>query len=114
MLIVFLALWLVAISLVLRFLSVTSEARCTACAAELELWPESRRCPDCGQVASEPAERRPARAWLPAERDPIHALVAAIVQGRRQAERARRPAAPAHYQRASSGSTRSANSRTLS
>jgi hypothetical protein len=113
-LIVFLALWLVGISLVLRFFSVATELRCTACDAEVELWPESRRCPDCGQIAPDAPSSRPHGAWLGADLDPVHALVAAVVQGRMRGERPRRPVAPVHYQRASSGSTRSANSRTLS
>jgi predicted RNA-binding Zn-ribbon protein involved in translation (DUF1610 family) len=115
-LIVVLALWLVAISLVLRFLSVAGEARCTSCGGELELWPETRTCPDCGVAVAAPIRKN--RARLPDdEHDSLHALVSAVVQGGlnrpRHGERLH-PSAPLHYHRVSSGSTRSANSRTLS
>jgi hypothetical protein len=52
-------------------------------------------------------------AWH-SDLDPVHSLVAAVVQAGLRGDRLRRSVAPAHHQRASSGSTRSANSRTLS
>jgi hypothetical protein len=113
-LIVVLALWLIGISLVLRFFGVTAERRCAVCGGEVELWPESRRCVDCGEVMADAPLSGRAGTWLGSGLDPVHALVAAVVQGRVRGERPRRAGAPAHYQRASSGKTRSANSRTLS
>jgi len=121
-LIVVLAVWLVAISVVLRFLSVSSsgEARCGACSAELELFPESRRCPDCGASVRAPPQNpaRVHRVRRDDEHEAIHTLVAAVVQGglhrEPRGERGLPPSPPMHYPRASSGSTLSAKSRTLS
>jgi hypothetical protein len=119
-LIVILALWLVAISLVLRFIGVSVDLRCAACGGELELWPESRHCPDCGKQVAMPRRRfsRVRRGRRDAEVEAIHALVASVVQGglnrSRRHERAHPLSPPVHYQRASSGNTRSAKSRTLS
>jgi hypothetical protein len=118
-LIVFLALWLVAISILLRFFAVSAGSRCTTCGGEVELWPDRRRCSDCGRV---PPERSAARskgpAWPSAEADPVHRIAAAALAQTRveraRAERLARASAPARYQRATTGSTRSANNRTLS
>ena len=76
MLIVVLTLWLIGISLVLRFFGVAAEARCDRCGGEVELWPESRRCPDCGEVAAAARGKRASDDWLGSGLDPVHALVA--------------------------------------
>jgi hypothetical protein len=109
-LIVVLALWLVAMSLVLRFMTVAGERRCPDCDGEVELFPNLRRCPDCSAVLPD----GPASTAWHTDLDPVQALVSAVVQARLRGDRLRRSVAPVHHQRASSGSTRSANSRTLS
>jgi hypothetical protein len=118
-LIVFLALWLVAISLVLRFVSIASGLRCAACGGELELLPDSRHCPDCGKDVAIPRRVGDRRGALHEdEREAaVHALVESVLYSplmrSQRGERAHPTSPPGHYQRASSGSTRSAKSRTL-
>jgi hypothetical protein len=111
-LIVVLALWLVGISLVLSFFSVASEPRCSKCKGELEIWPDHQRCVDCGWLAVSAAHPGAEGPWGGAE-DPVHAIVAAVVEGKLRVP-ARERARALRYQRARTGSTRSANRRTLS
>jgi hypothetical protein len=116
-LIVGLALWLIGISLVLRFFSVVTQPRCPDCEGELEYWPGHTRCADCGKPV-DPTVPRPAPTLRSPEPDRIHAIVAAVLQGslgRRSRDATTPPGSlPARYQRASTGKTRSANRRTLS
>jgi hypothetical protein len=115
-LIVVLALWLVGISLVLRFFSVASEPRCSKCKGELEIWPDHQRCVDCGWLVVDARHARTVWPWRSAE-DPVHAIVAAVVEGKLRLparERARSALGSVRYQRARTGRTRSAKSRTLS
>lgn len=118
MLIVVLALWLVGISLVLRFFSVASERRCSKCKGELEIWPDQQRCVDCGWRVADLRPARGAWPWRGDDLDPVHAIVTAVVEGRLgrppRSERARPALRAVLYQRARTGSTRSAKSRTLS
>jgi len=115
-LIVGLALWLVGISLVLRFFSVSSQPRCPACEGELEYWPGHTRCADCGKPIERP-RALDGPAWGRPEPERVHAIVAAVLEsplGRRSRSAHAPGAVIARYQRARTGSTRSAKRRTLS